>query len=468
MGYKGIIEFLNATRDQPIKIFITIPAMVSLSKSSQAHSLSVEELRELLSRDEVVGLGEAYWSPRVLSDKRILNLFAETLRSGKKIEGHTAGARNEKLMACIASGVSSCHESITAEEVLERLRLGIHVMIREGSIRKELEAISKIKDEKIDFRRLALVTDGIVPNDLVENGYLKPAVQKAINLGFDPVVAIQMATINVAEHFSLDSVVGGIAPGKYADILVIPDLKTIEPEWVISNGKVIAHKGELLAFPRKHIFSDESFKTVSLPRKLKSSDFFIPADKSEVKVRIIDFITDLVTRESQVSLSTSNGLLKTDVSNDILKVAAIDRNIEPGKMAVGFVRGFKIRNGAFASSVAWDTTDIIVVGTNEEDMVAAVNRIVDLGGGIVVCVDGQVEAELPLPIGGVLSEESVEVLAQKENAIQQKMANLGCPFRDAHLSLIILTSPAIPFLRICEDGLIDTKRMERLDLIILE
>ncbi len=183
-------------------------------------------------------------------------------------------------MAYIASGISSCHEAINAEEILERLRLGIHVMIREGSIRGDLAQISRIKDTGIDFRRLILVTDGVEPGDLIENGYMEAVVQKAINYGFDPVHAIQMATINVAEHFSLDGIVGGVAPGKYADMLVIPSPEVIKAEYVISKGRVIAREGKPLMVPRKHTFSKVSLNSIHLFRELKPSDFSISVKKT--------------------------------------------------------------------------------------------------------------------------------------------------------------------------------------------
>jgi adenine deaminase len=234
-GYEGVIDFLASLSDQPIKIFATAPSMVSISK--KARGISKKTLRKLLVRDDILGLGESYWQIVLQEPEEYFPIFKETLQYGKRLEGHSAGAKKEKLMAYIASGISSCHEAINAEEVLERLRLGMHVMIREGSIRSDLAPISRIKDAGVDFRRLIFVE----PGDLLEKGYMEVVVQKAIDCGFDPVHAIQMATINVAEYFFLDGIVGGIAPGKYADMLVIPNPGIIKAEYVISKGKVIAY-----------------------------------------------------------------------------------------------------------------------------------------------------------------------------------------------------------------------------------
>jgi adenine deaminase len=302
MGSEGVVDFLSSLREQPIKIFGTAPSMVSISK--KARGISKETLRKLLLRDDMVGLGESYWQAVMQEPEHFLPIFEETLRFGKRLEGHSAGAKGRKLMSYIAPGISSCHESISPEEVLERLRLGVYVMVREGSIRRDLAPISRIKDAGVDLRRLMLVTDGIAPGDLLEKGYMEFVVQKAIDCGFDPVHAIQMATINVAEYFFLDGMIGGVVPGKYADMLIIPDPKIIKAEYVVSNGKVVAREGNLTVSPRRHVFSTDTLNSIHLLRRLRASDFSIPVegDSSPVNVRVIDQVTGLVTKELIVSL----------------------------------------------------------------------------------------------------------------------------------------------------------------------
>ncbi len=469
MGHEGILEMLESIKDQPIKMFATAPSMVSISQMTQAAGPEREMLRKLLLRDDILGLGETYWQALIQETDRVVPLFYETLCSGKAIEGHSAGAKGNKLAAYIASGVSSCHESISEEDALDRLRLGIYVMVREGSVRRDLETILKIKDEGIDLRRMILVSDGMVPNDLLAKGYMEYIVQKAINLGFDPVTAIQMTTLNVAEHFSLDNIIGGIAPGRYADILIIPELSKIEAELVISNGKVIARNGELLVSPRKHAFSEASLNTVRLPRKLSAADFSIPVGKavSRTRVRVIDQVTDLVTRESQVELVVSGGQIRSDVSRDILKVAAIERANNQGKIFVGLVRGFGMKSGAFASTGAWDSSDIVVVGVSGEDMAEAVNRIVELQGGVVVYAGGKVQAELPLEVWGLVSIRPVGFVAARLEEIKKRLKELGCSFADPHLTLTTLTCAAIPHFRICEEGLVSIREGKREDLIVM-
>lgn len=468
LGYQGIMEFFEASEDQPIKVFITVPPMSTISPRAKARAIDTERLGELLQRKEVVGLGEVYWSRIINGSERLCDLCAETLSAGKKIEGHSAGARGNRLVSYTAAGISSCHEPITVEETLERLRLGVYTMIREGLVRSELQVISKIKDEDIDFRRLILVSDGIGPDCLMQHGYMDFIVQRAIDFGFDPIVAIQMATLNVAEHFNLDDFTGGIAPGKYADILVIPDLHNIKAEHVISNGRIIASKGEVLVKPRKHDYLHRDAWCIETGRRYTPADFQICIDdkRDSVRVRVIDLVTDLVTREEQMDISALNGEIEADVDKDILKVAVVLASDQSRKVFVGLVKGFGIKKGAFATSALWDTCSIVVVGTNGEDMAGAVNRVNALRGGIAAYADGQVQAELALPIGGLISEEPMETIAQKLDHIAKKMAEWGSPLPDPFLTLSIFTTPAIPFLRISEEGLMDLKEDKILDFII--
>ncbi len=456
-GYDGVLDFLEAYRNQPVKVFFAAAAMVSISRT--CHALPPGILRKLLKRDDIVALGESYWQSLIQNPDPLLPLYEETLRAGKTVEGHSAGAGGRKLMAYAAAGVSSCHEPITAPEVLERLRLGIHVMIREGAIRRDLEVISRIKDDGVHTRRLTVVTDGVDPEGLMEEGHMDFVVQKAIDLGFDPVTAVQMATLNAAEHFSLSGLVGGIAPGRYADMLLIPDERTIKPECVISNGRIAARNGEILASPRDHAFTEKSMHSIRLPRPLKAKDFRIaaPSGASPVTVRVMDQVTDLVTAELRVELPVSGGEIKADTERDIIKVAAIDRTHRPGRKFVGLVRGFRMRAGAIASSGAWDTSDIVVVGVDDSDMALAVNRIRELQGGMLVCEGGKVVEELPLPVLGIISELPMEALAQKTKRLREAAARLGIPFANPFLTLVTLTGAAIPYLRICEEGLVNLK-----------
>jgi adenine deaminase len=341
-------------------------------------------------------------------------------------------------------------------------------MVREGSIRRDLEAISVIKESNVDLRRLVLVTDGVEPGDLLKGRTMAYVVQKAIDCGFDPAAAVQMATLNVAEHFALDHVVGGIAPGRCADMLILPDSRTIDAETVISNGKVVAENGRLLSPPRRHTYQQHSLTTVHLPERFSASDFTIrpPQKQPSTTVRIIELITDLVTVERQQEVAVVDGEIKCDPANDLLKVAAVDRRHTPGKSAVGLIKGFGLNAGAFASSASWDSSDIIVVGASEADMATAINRIHELQGGVVVVKDGTLQAQIPMPIFGLISPEPVEVIVEQLEKVKQALQSLGVPFADPILTLNTLTGAAIPYLRICEEGLVNLKDGKTVGLFV--
>ena len=465
-GYEGVLDFLASFQDQPVKVFGTVPANVSISQA--CNGISLETLRKLLQRDDIVGLGESYWQALLQNPDQLLPLYEETLRCGKTVEGHSAGASRRKLMAYAAAGVSSCHEPTNAEEVLERLRLGIYVMVREGSVRSELDDVCRLKDMGVDLRRLTLVTDGTDPKDLYRHGHMNRIVQKAIDVGFEPMDAVRMATLNIAEHFSLDGLLGGIAPGKYADMLVIPDIKTIDARYVISMGKVVAKDGEVLIAPRKPVYAMSSRHTVNLPGEFKPEDFLISVagGVSSLKVRVIDQVTELVTKELHLDLPVRDGEIKADRSIDIVKVAAIDRTHNPGKKFVGLLRGWHMQAGAFATSGVWDASDIVCVGVGDADMALAVNRIRELQGGIVVVQGGKIVAEIPLPIFGVISDLPMESLVDGMEAIEAALKVLGVRLSNPCLTILTLTTPAIPYLRICEEGLVNLKEGKTLGLVV--
>ncbi|MFZ3047707.1 MAG: adenine deaminase C-terminal domain-containing protein, partial [Desulfatirhabdiaceae bacterium] len=465
-GYDGVMDFMDSRSNRPIKVWFTAPAMASISKKTRGLSRTV--LKRRLSQDRVIGLGESYWQAVIQEPEQFLPLFQDTLLTGKRLEGHSAGVNAKKLAAYTAAGISSCHEPITAEEVAARLRQGLYVMIREGSIRRDLQEISRIREMGVSLRRLILTSDGVSPSDLIEKGYLEFIVQKAIACGFDPVTAVQMATLNVAEHFGLDHIIGGIAPGRQADMVLIPEPDVIEPETVISRGQVIVENLRLKIHPRSYEWSYASRNSIHLTEKIKPDDFIVnikPA-VNEIKIRVIDQITDLVTQELHISMPVTDGQLLSDVNQDIIKVAAIDRTHTGGKTCVGFIRGFGLKSGAFACSAAWDTSDIVVVGVTDADMAAAVNHIQQIQGGAVVCNQQKILAELPLPVMGIMSLSTAREMADCQEHIRKILTGMGVLFRDPILTLVTLTCAAIPYLRICEEGLVNLKNGQTVGLFV--
>jgi adenine deaminase len=468
LGYRGIVEYLKSTMDQPIKFWFTLPPMGTISPISQDHRLTLRETRQLLKRGDCVGLGETYWGAVNAGDPYQLLMISETLKVGKKVEGHSAGATANKLQAYMAMGVTSDHEPITEEEALERLRLGLSVMVREGEVRHDLEAVSRIKDRKIDFRRLAVSTDGVGPWELTKNGFMDHLVRRAVELGFSPVEAVRMATLNVAEHFNLQDVIGGIAPGRYADIIMVPDLTDIRPELVISIGQVVMQDGKLLVNARCHSYPAIFKDAIKIDRDLKPADFSVPVRNpgSHQKVRIIDQVTKILTRDFFEDLPVVNGQVRMLPAEDIIKVAAVEYRHSNGKVFTGFIKGTGLKRGAVGASTCWDSADILVAGANESDMALTVNRIKELNGGAVVCCDGKVVAEVAFPIGSVISDEPMESLAKQLTLLQEAAQRLGCVSDDIRTTLSVLPTPAIPYLRICESGLFSVKNNEKVELFI--
>ncbi len=468
LGFPGVLAFLESCKNQPAKVFGVAPSMVSLSPRFKTAAISREQTRTLLQRTDILGLGEAYWLPVVEQEPRLLELFEETIRARKKITGHSAGAKGNKLVAYAASGVCSCHEPITAEEVRERLRLGMYVPAREGGIRKDLEAIVKIKDMGLDLHQFILASDGASIKQVVEKGYMDVILQKAIDLGFDPITAIQAVTINPARYLDLEDHLGGIAPGKYADIVILPHLRKIEAEYVVSNGQIVAQNKEPLVRPRKYIYPEWTGQNMRLAPAFMPEDFVLrlPSKESSAKVRVIAQVAELVAQEMHLRVPLSRGKVTANPEQDLLKVVAIDFLSRQGTKFIGLIKGFKLKKGAIATSTAWDIANIIAVGASDEDLALAINKVVQMQGGAVVCADGQVLAAYPLPIGGCMSAAPMETLLQSMEEFQRAAAGLGAPFQDTHLTLITLTTPAIPFFRIYEEGLVDIRTNKRLGLLV--
>lgn len=456
MGIPGFNELVSAARRLPVRVFFAAPSHPTLSPGFEKRALTERDLARLLRRRDILSLGETFWPFILNGDQRLLKMFGSTIRHRKSVDGHSAGASGNRLQAYVAAGVTDCHEPISAGEAIERARLGLYTLIRRGNVRNELPAMAGLARAGIDLRRFCLVSDGVDPAYLTEHGYMDAAVQELINLGYPPVAAIQMATLNPATCFGLDRELGGIAPGRYADITVIPDMHTIKPQLVLCRGRIISENGMVTGRSPRYRFSQAARSTVRLPRPVRAGDFEITADGT-VEVRVIKLETDLVTREEMVRLTPVAGRLQADAGGGLLKIAFIDRINEPGKTFTGFIKGFGLKHGAIATSTTWDLVGITVVGAGERDMAFAANRIRELQGGLVVCAGGRILAELPLPVNGFLSDLTTPETAARLNAIQSAAEQLGSRLPSIHVTPMTLTSCSIPFIRICEAGYMDVK-----------
>ncbi len=471
LGYEAAIAELANMKGQPTKCFGLATFYLSPPPylKQEGFALSLEDYARLLERDDVVALGESNWTGILDEDNRVLTSITAALARGKRAEGHGSGAKGNKLVAFAASGISSCHEPVNLSEAIDRLRLGLYVMIREGSIRRDLEAISQVKTENIDFRRLCLVSDGLNGEDLLSLGHMDFIVQKAINLGVDPIKAFQMATLNTAEHFGMGDVIGGIAPGRYADIVILPSLTKIECEYVISNGKVVAKQGKTVLHPRKCDYPESVLNSIHVPGPLQPGQFAVVAKgrRNKVAVRAMKLVTEVITQEHQASLPVVNDLVLPDLDHDILKVSIIESRNNTGKMVTGFIQGLGLKSGAIACSYSWEVgIPLVVVGTNDEDMATAINRVIELQGGLVVADNGTILAEVPLRIGAHVALGSITDTAHRFKKIKQAARELGCPMSNPFLTLQTIPGAALPFFRITLQGFVDLKNQKVVDLIV--
>jgi len=446
-GKDGIEWFVRGLDGQPIRFFYTVPPLCGLTPTEEAVAPSNEALAPFLKDPKCVGLGEVYWSNLFLKgnqSERVLGLVSMTHTLEKRVEGHTAGASGKKLQAYTCFGVSSCHEPISEKEVLERLRLGYWVMIREGSVRQELSAIRRLFDRKLDFRRVTLCTDSVNPIDLIEKGYLDASLKTAIKLGVPLELAYQMVTINVAEHFHLDHLIGALAPGKMADIVISPSPEEYSPQLIMVGGRIIFKEGRTLASPRKPTFPDTLCDTV------KIGSYTLPPIPSAGKVRAMDLVTGLVTKETIVHLDDAGD------SKDLIFALALDR-LGSGKAFLGFLRGFGLKKGATGSTMAWDTGDLIAVGRDIPSLKAVIQRLKEIGGGVVFAEKNEIVAELQARVCGILSTKTMEETRQEMKQLENVLKENGVPWGNPLLTLDTLTGCAIPHLRITHHGYVRMK-----------
>jgi adenine deaminase len=454
LGVKGFKAFLEQVRDRPVKVFCLIPPMVTASPAAAALYISAKEAKKLLEDELVLGLGESYWQNIIPTpDNRVLRLIQTTMKAGKSVQGHAAGAADRKLAAYAAAGAVSCHEAVSAEDVLSRLEMGFCVMLREGYIRKDLESLRPLIGQ-IDLSRCCLCTDGVGPDLLLSQGYFTDVVQKAIDMGIKPIEAIRMASLNPATHFGLDHLVGGIAPGRFADILILPRPDIMVPDLVISEGRIVAEGGKTLVPLPRVPYPDRLLKTMRIP-SLVPAQFAVPvsACSMEGRMRTIDIQANgLVAREGSAEISSRNGKVLADPGKDLLKAIFIERASGRGEQFVGFVRGWGLKQGAVASSLVWDASGIVAIGADDQDLAMAVNRVIELQGGTVLALEGEIRLAIPFPIAGYLSDERIEDLAAQLAAFQKAVRDLGSTLPSAHLTLVTQTTAAIPFIRITEKG----------------
>ncbi|MFX1509496.1 MAG: adenine deaminase [Promethearchaeota archaeon] len=469
-GIRGIEIFMEEARDLPIRILMEVPSCVPAAPPALETSgakLDAFTVDRLLQDPLIIGLGEVMSVPAVLNNDEDIHLKIQFARSqGKVVDGHAPGLSGKKLNAYIAAGIMSDHECETAEEAIDRLRLGMTVMAREGSIaRNMLDILLPLYKEGRDLRRATICSDDLSPVELADVGHLDRNLRRAIDAGIDPLVAIQLVTSNPARFFNLPRI-GHLAPGNMADIVLIDDLQKINVDMVLLRGKVVAQKGRLTVRLPKFEYPPDMRTTVRFGGIPTVLNYMLPAKDGKHKVHVITAHEgSLLTGSETHTLEATNGYILPDPKRDILTIAVTERYMKGGNIGVGFIRGFGLKEGAIASSIAHDSHNIITVATTPEDALMAVSTVSQMMGGITAVNGRKILATLPLPIAGVITDEPVQKVAQKLQSVRKAAHDLGCSLEHPFLTLSFMALPVIPALKITDKGLVDAKEMKIIPVI---
>jgi len=458
-GYRGFKEFLRQTQNLPMRFFHTIPGGLPVDrKFSHGKTLSIEEEKQAIGFQSVVGLGEVFsWTKVTKRDPRTIKSLKQMHENHCIINGHTAGASGKKLNSYISSGIFSCHEPINFDQVLERLRLGMWIMVREGSIRRDLkEIIPLVLSHGTYKNRLMFCSDGLDPFDISNIGHIDHCVRESIKLGMNPIDAISLASKNCFDYYKMGNDFGGIGPGKIADILILDDYKKIKINKVILGGKIVVSNGKILETIHSPKVPNWITKTVKLP-KLSNKNFHVHSKNNTETVNIISMNTEIVTKKSTANLSVKDSNVLSSHDKDIWKVAAMDRTFGSGTHTVGFLENFGADIGAFASTWSFHENDMIVIGSNEKDMIDAANKLVKSQGGMIVIKDGKTLASLPFQMAGIISTDAVDKVTKNFTKINDVLLDAGCKFKKPHLIPLFLPFLALPDIRILYNGIVDVK-----------
>ena len=468
-GFHGLKWFLDEVERHPLRVY----SLVSMAAPQDpllcnTAAFSTEEIAEALADPRVLGMGEIVsWLRLIQCDDEILDRVALARRNGQIIHGHTAGARDQKLCAIAAVGVSSCHEPIRFEDALERLRLGYWTMLREGSLRQDLEAtLPPLIAAGVNLQRLILVTDSMSPDDVAERGYMDYVVGRAIALGLTPMQALQAVTLNPAIYSGLERDIGGIAPGRFADIVLIDNLEQCRVREVFVAGKVVGRDGEFtvksdaLDLPRGMVHS------LRVRTPITSETFAVTSRVAAPSIRIMELVNQTITAERIVQVDAEKGIIAANTGADILKVAMFDCHHNSANVAFGFLKGFGARVGAVGLTTNLDENALMIVGSDDVDMARCANALLEAGGGIVVVDKGEILELLAFPFGGLFSLQPWRSVAGGLRRIQSLLKEMGSSFDKPIFALNFLPFVTLPALRITTRGLIHVKERRIVSLFV--
>lgn len=456
-GEEGVRWLLSATDALPFDVWVTVPSCVPSSPFETAGAeFGLGAMERLLAHPRVVGVAELMSYPEVVAGEKVALAKA---RLGEErslsVEGHAPGVTGADLQAYLASGVGSDHESTTLEEGREKLRAGAFLMIREGSVTRDLGALLPLVHER-HGDRIGFVTDDRLPHDLLEEGGVDLLVRRAVQAGVNPAYAVRCASLNVARHYRLGRR-GAVAAGYFADLAIVPDLSGFEPTAVYKAGRLVARDGEvldgLISRQRKAADDDVVLNTVRLPG-LTEEAFALAAPQGDVRV-VVALPNTILTAQEVVNPTVSGGRVVADPGRDLLKLACAERHGKGGGVGVGLVKGFGLQRGALASSVGHDHHNVMIVGADDADMLAAARRLEELGGGFVAVEGGEVRAELPLPLAGLMTDRSLSETRAELYRLDEVALELGCTLPAPYMALSFLGLAVVPELRLTDLGLVD-------------
>jgi len=459
LGLTGLRRILRDSKSYPLKFFMGLPAVSPPLPDTEGRDFyPLRDLSGLLEDQAALAISEITPFVRLVrGDRGLLSKITLARNVGKRVEGHTVGASYDKLNAIINGGITSCHESIKPEDVLNKLRLGLYVMLRHGSIRSDLKSLSRALKESqgMSPNRVMLATDGVFAEDMVSRGYMDYLVSEAIKYGIEPIEAIRMATLNPAAYFGLDWDLGGIAPSRFADISIVDDLRRPTPRLVMERGRIVAREGRLTidpSLPPAIGLGDRPFKVI----KINEGLFRVKSRRrGRVRVPVIHIVDKTVTQRREAYLMARDGAIQADPSRDILKIVLIQRDGK--RRGHGFLSGFGARIGGVASSVAHDTHNLMVIGEDDRDMAIALDRVIQIKGGIVLVHGGAILHELSLPIGGTMSPLPIRELAREVQKLKSLFWDFSCPLEDPIWTMGFLSFTSIVQVRITLSGVYDVK-----------
>ena len=465
-GLKGVRFLADAVPADLLDLHLMAPSCVPATPfETGGAEIGVAEIEQMLAWPSVLGLGEMMNFPGVIGgDPGVLAKLEAA--AGRPIDGHAPGVTGPDLMAYLAAGPESDHEAVALAEGEEKLRLGMWLMIREGSASRNLEALAPLLQGPMRHRCL-LVSDDLEPGDLLERGHLDHVLRRAVALGVAPLDAVRAVTLNVAQRFGLRRV-GAIAPGYVADLVAVDDLERFSVQTVIKRGTVLKHDGRWLGAEARAASAKPPSVHDSVCGATPTADalaFPAPGTGAEALVRVIVAVEGLIVTEAATArLPVRDGRVLPDPAQDVLKLVAIERHGRNGNVGRGFVRGFGLRAGALATTVAHDSHNLLIAGADDQSMLTAAAAVRRLGGGQVVAQGERVLAELPLPVAGLMSDLPVGEVAKRSQALQAAAAALGCRLSRPFMALSFLALPVIPHLKLTDRGLFDVDRFAFTDL----